>query len=326
MKNKVHDCAACMVAACAMFAQGALAQAYPSKAVRFIVPGAAGGAYDVLARAISGPLAASFGQPVIVDNRATAGGIAGQDVVAKSPPDGYTLIMTGISQMVMNKFVYPNLPYDPVRDYASITQVAWLPVSLWVHESVPAKSLPELIAYAKANPGKLNYGSAGVGHILHLLVEMLSERTGMQMVHVPYKGVAPAQQDIIAGRLQVLMFAPNSAMLNIAREGRVRALASASEKRLPQLPDVPTFGELGIPNLDAAGWLAVSAPAGTPRPIVDRLNRDIGRAVASPEVTKVYTQFSAIPATGTPEQLDQLIATDQRAWGPLIAKLGIREE
>jgi tripartite-type tricarboxylate transporter receptor subunit TctC len=315
-----------LFACCLLVAAAAAAQSYPTKPVRFIVPGAAGGAYDVLARAIGPSVSASLGQPVIVDNRATAGGIAGQEAVAKAAPDGHTLIMTGISQMVMNKFVYAKLPYDPNKDYASVSQVAWLPVSLWVHESVPAKSMNELIAYAKTHPGKLNYGSAGVGHILHLMVEMLSERTGVKMVHVPYKGVAPAQQDIVAGRLQVLMFAPNSAMLNIAREGRVRALATAADRRLPQLPEVPTFNELGIPNLNAAGWLAVSATGGTPRSVVERLNRDVVKAVAAPEVVKVYTQFSAIPASGTPEQLDQLILTDQKAWGPLIGKLGIKEE
>ncbi|MFH1044234.1 MAG: tripartite tricarboxylate transporter substrate binding protein [Pseudomonadota bacterium] len=304
----------------------ALAQSYPTRPVRVVVPNAAGGAFDTITRAFAPQLSAALGQPIVPDNRPAAGGVAGVEYVAKAVPDGYTLLTAGVSQMVLNKHFYAKLPYDPERDFAPIGMIGDLVFALFVHTSMPANNLQELIAYAKANPGKLNYGSAGVGQSFHLAMELLQQRTGAQMTHVPYKGTAPANQDLIAGRIQVMFSPPNAQMLSYVRDGRLRALASVSRKRLPALPEVPTFDEAGIRNLDVAGWSAMFSPAGTPKDVVARLNRELVRVLNLPELAKAYDALSMLPASSTPEQLAEKVSREIAMWGPVVKTLGIQLE
>jgi len=309
-----------------VFATSAFPQPYPSRPIRWIVPTAAGGAYDVVARAVATQMAANLGQPIVVDNRAAAAGIVGMEAIARAAPDGYTIGTTGVSQLTMHPSIYAKLPYDTRRDFAPITMLVSLPLALWVHTSVPANSMAEFITYVKANPGKLNYGSAGIGHSFHLATELLSQRAGISMVHVPYKGTSPAIQDLLAGRIQLMFYPPTGPMISHIKDGRLRAIATASEKRLAALPDVPTFEEAGVREFDVAGWAALSAPAGTPREIVSRLNREAVKAVMSPEAVKIYEKMGFVQATSTPEELAGRIDREIAMWGALIRTLGIKAE
>lgn len=309
-----------------VFAASAFSQTYPAKPIRWIVPTAAGGAYDVVARAVAAQMTASLGQPIVVDNRAAAAGIVGMEAIARAAPDGYTIGTTGVSQLTMHPSIYAKLPYDTRRDFAPITMLASLPLALWVHASVPARTLQEFIAHVKANPGKLNYGSAGIGHSFHLATELLAERTGTSMVHVPYKGTAPGLQDLVAGRIQVMFYPPAGPVINQMKDGRLRVLATAAERRFPTLPEVPTFEEAGVRDFDVAGWAALSAPAGTPREIVSRLNQEAVKAVMSPEAAKIYDKMGFVQATSTPDELARRIEREMRMWGGVIKALGIKPE
>ena len=305
--------------------QLAQAQAFPSKPIRIIVPSAPGGSFDILSRAIAQPVSASLGQALIVENRPATGGIVGVEALARAAPDGYTLLTAGNSHFVFNTFFYAKLPYDPRRDFAAISLIAKIPPALFVHESVPVKSLQELISFARSNPGKLNYGSAGVGHSTNLSMELIKQRTGADVVHVPYKGLNLGLQDLIAGRIQVMLYSPTDQVMAQVKAGKLRALALASETRLRTVPDMPTFAEAGLP-LDLAIWMSMSAPAGTPRDIVARLNKEVVRAVGLPELAKVYDSNSLVPTTSTPEQVGQMIEKEIEIWTPIIKSLGIKPE
>ena len=301
----------------------AVAQSYPSKPIRWVLPFAPGGGTDILSRAFVPQLSEALGQPLITDNRPASAGLIAADSVAKSPPDGYTIMTGGNSSMMFAKLTYANLSFDPERDFSHITLLALAPIALYVPESVPAKSLQELVAYAKANPGKLNYGAAGVGHPFHLAMEMLKQRTGMDLLFVPYKGMEPVILDVVAGRLQGMFYPPTSQLLAMIKAGKIRALAAATPQRLSTLPDTPTFDESGVSNFDAAGWIGLVAPAGVPRDIVMRLNREIAKIATTPELAKVYAQLSFEVATGTPEEFSQRIKREIAAWGPIVKSLGI---
>ncbi len=318
-----------MLGACFCFlaaVQTACAQAYPAKPVHWIVCYAAGGGNDILTRAIAPQLSNALGQPVVVENRPANAGIIAAETVAKSAPDGYTILTCGNSALMFNKLIYPKLSYDPERDFAPITLLANAPIALFVHESVPSKTLKEFIDYSKVQRGKLNYGSAGVGHPFHLAMEMLKQRTGLDIMHVPYKGSSLVIPDLIAGRLEAIFYPATEQLLSQVRTGKLRALAVASKQRVPVLPDTPTFDEAGVSNFDAAGWIAVVAPVGTPRDIVLRLNAGIAKSVATPEVAKIYAQESMQPATGTPEELAARIRREIAAFAPLVKSLGITLE
>ena len=316
-----------LVVACAALAAGiANAQTYPVKPIRWLVPSAASGAFDNVTRALAPVLTAQLGQPLVVENRGGAAGVGGMEQASRAAPDGYTLLTAGASQMIFNKFFYPKLPYDPQRDFAPITLLADLPIALWVHASVPARSFKELIAYAKANHGKRNYPSAGVGHGFHLGLELLSQRTGMQLTHVPFKGIGPAQLEFSAGRIDLMFSAATAPMMAQAKAGKVFALVGGIDRRMRSLPEIPNFAELGITGMDTPNWIGLVAPTGIAPDLVARLNREVARALAAPEVSKVYDAQSYIADTSSPEQFAKKIARELDTWGPLIKRLGISLE
>jgi tripartite-type tricarboxylate transporter receptor subunit TctC len=301
----------------------ASAQSYPTKPVHWVVPFPAGSGTDVMTRAIAQPLSASLGKPVVVENRAGANTFIGLEAVAKSAPDGYTMVTVVIGSIVFNAFIYRKLPYDPQRDFAPVSLFAKMPLMLIVNpSSSPAKSLKEFVAYAQGRPGKLNYGSSGVGHTFFLVMEMFKQRTQTDIVHVSYKGANFVVQDLLAGRLDVMFNSPVDS-LSFVKSGKLKALATTSAQRLASLPDVPTFQESGIPNFEITSWMAAMSPAGTPKEIISRLNREIVNAVASPELSKFYADLGMLPATTTPEEFGRLIQSEYETWGPLIKGLGI---
>jgi tripartite-type tricarboxylate transporter receptor subunit TctC len=304
----------------------ALSQAYPSKPIRWIVTSSPGGAFDLISRALSVPMATTLGQSMVIDNRPGAGGIVGLESVARAAPDGYTLVTGGISQLVLEQFFHDKLPYDSLKDFAPVSQNGDLAFALHAHQSLPVRSLRELIDFSKANPGKVFYGSAGIGHSFHLATEMLKQRTGADFTHVPYKGTSPGLKDLFVGRIQLMFYPASSQILSQIKAGVLRPLASASRRRLPELPDVPTFDEAGIANFSVATWTGLLAPAGTPREVITRLNGELAKAADSPAGRKGYEAISMLPNTSTPEEFTELIRRDLAQWGPVIKSLGIRPE
>ena len=302
-------------------AQAALAQPYPSHPIRIVAPFPAGGGYDFLSRLIAPELSKTFGQPVIVENRAGANGNIGTDAVAKSAPDGYTLLMGGNSPLALNVALYP-LPYDPLRDFAPISRVATQPNLLAAHPSVPVKSLAELIEYARANPGKVTYGSAGNGSPQHLAAELLKRMAGIDLVHVPYKGAAPNAQALLAGEIAIAF---NIILLPLphVQSGRLTGLALASARRSPLAPDIATMTELGYP-IDIDTWYGLVAPAGTPGDIISRLNAEVVRILGLPEL-KERTKSQGIElGASTPEEFAAFLRADIARWGKAIRETGIK--
>ena len=302
-------------------AQAAFAQPYPNHPIRIVAPFPAGGGYDFLSRLIAPELSKTFGQPVIVENRAGANGNIGTDAVAKSAPDGYTLLMGGNSPLALNVALYP-LPYDPLRDFAPISRVATQPNLLAAHPSVPVKSLAELIEYARANPGKVTYGSAGNGSPQHLAAELLKRMAGIDLVHVPYKGAAPNAQALLAGEIAIAF---NIILLPLphVQSGRLTGLALASAKRSPLAPDIATMTELGYP-IDIDTWYGLVAPAGTPGDIISRLNAEVVRILGLPEL-KERTKSQGIElGASTPEEFAAFLRADIARWGKAIRETGIK--
>ena len=277
------------------------AQEYPSKPVRLIVPFAPGGGNDIVARAIAQQLSASLGRQFLVDNRAGAGGVVGAELAAKSPADGYTLFLGGVGSHAVNPNLHAKLPYDPVRDFAPITLIASAPSVLVVYPSLPARTIEELTALAKANPGKLNFASNGNGSSAQLAAVLYESMAGVRMVHVPYKGLAPALADLLGGEVQ-LMFSSMVAIIPHIRTGRLRALAVTGKKRSPLLPEVPTLDESGLRGYEAGSWYGILAPAGTPPQIVARLNAGIVEALQQPEIRERLAAEGAEPIGGTPAE------------------------
>ncbi len=303
----------------------AQAQSWPDRPIRVIVPFSAGGSNDLTARVIAEKLSQAFGQPVLVENRVGAGGSIGADAVAKSPPDGYTLLQASGSTHGGNSAVYKALPYDPVRDFAPISMLVRTPFILAVHPSVPANNVRELVALAKASPGKLNYASFGTGSSSHLVAELFKTMTGIDMVHVPYKGSAPAVVGTVSGETQVVFDVINTTGPHI-KAGRLKALAVGTATRSPVLPDTPTVAESGVPGFEATvffGWLA---PAGTPRPIIDRLHREIVRALALPDVREKLAGMGNEVVGNTPEQFSTQIVAEVAKWQKLVRERGLKFE
>jgi tripartite-type tricarboxylate transporter receptor subunit TctC len=291
---------------------------YPNKTIRIIVPFTPGGSTDILARAIGIELNKAWGQSVIVENVAGAGGSIGADKVAKSPSDGYTLLMGHIGTLAVNPSLYPDLPYQPMRDFAPVAWVARVPNVLVVHPSVPAKNLKEFIALAKSKPGQLNYGSGGNGSAANLATEYFKLQTNTSLLHIPYRGTAPAVADLLGGQIQVL-FTGAPAVIGQIKSGQLRALAVSSPQRLDSLPDVPTVAESGYKNFEADQWYGVVAPKGTPPEIVNKLNAQINRALQSPELKTRLNNEGAVATPSTPEVFGELIKTELARWKPVIS-------
>jgi tripartite-type tricarboxylate transporter receptor subunit TctC len=302
----------------------ARAEDYPSKSIRLIVPFAAGGAVGAVARVLSNPLGQSLGQSIVIDNRGGAGGIIGMDAVAKAPPDGYTLLLihSGITYM---PGLYRKLPFDPVADFDSVIAAVSGSYVLAVTNSMPFNTVAELIAYAKANPGRLSYGSAGIGSTLHLAGEFFKRAAGIDMIHVPYKGAAQATTDLVGGQIQV-MIGPAVAIMPLARAGNVRALAVPSLKRSALAPELPTMIESGVADFEVTSWYGLAAPAGTPRDVILKLNIVANSALAQPDLIEQFRLQGYEPLGGSPEDLNALIKTDVARWTRIIRDAGIEPQ
>ena len=304
----------------AVVATGAAqSQPYPSKPVRLIVPYPPAGGYDVIARIMSARLSGIWGQQVVVDNRPGAEGNIGTEAAAKATPDGYTISMGGLPTHAINPALYRKLPYDPVKDFAPVTLIGSVPVILMANVQFPAKTVNEFIAYAKANPGKVSYGSAGSAP--RLAMELLRSITGIDVVHVPYKGSAPAATDLIAGQVSV-MFDNIQAHLPFIKSGRIRALGVGSAKRVAVLPDVPTLMESGVP-FEATIWYAVFAPAAVPRPILEKLNADMVKVLSMVDVQQRLGEMGLDITPSTPAQLASLVSSEAIRWGKVVREAGL---
>lgn len=314
------------LAALIAFCGAAGAQDYPNKPVRFIVPYAVGGAAELFARTIAQRMSVTLGQQVYIDSRPGANGIIGTEVAAKSPPDGYTLYMGNTGPLAINPALYQKLPYDPIADFAPISQGTLYPYILIGSSALKATTLPELIALAKSRPGELSYASAGQGSSPHLAGELFAHMAGVKLVHVPYKGSAPALNDVIGGQVP-LMFNTISTSLPHIKSGKLRAFAITGKQRSPLLPDVPTMEEMGLTGYDVTSWQGVLAPAGTPRPIIDKLNRAVVEALQSKDVIAVLSgQGDVELVSGTPEDFARLIKSDLSMYTKLTKDTGIRLE
>ncbi len=311
--------------AASLIAGTALAQTYPTHPVRMIVPYPAGGSVDVLGRAVAERIGKDLGQPVVADNRVGATGVIAHELVKSATPDGYTIGVSGTSPLVLAPHQYKNLPYDPLKDFVYLSCAGTTPFVLDVNPSLPVKNVAELVAYAKAHPGKLNFGSAGLGNSAHLAGELFKRVTGIDMVHVPYKGNALAMQDLIAGQIQVL-FDPVQTSLPQMRAGKVRALAVTSKTRFSELPDLPTVAESGFPAYEFVVWYAFIAPAATPKPIVTRLNEEINKTLRDPEMKAHFAKQGADLAQSTPESCASFVRSELALWGKMFDELGIKPE
>ena len=301
----------------------ALAQDYPTKPVRIIVPFAAGGVADALPRMVGEKLSQKWGQPVVVENKVGAAGNIGMAEGARAAPDGYTLTLAPTGNLTVNPTLFPNLPFDTAKDFTPVTMLAQVANVLVVHPSVPAKSFKELIAYAKANPDKLNFASPGDGSGAHLAGELLKLEAGIKMTHVPYKGLAPAVNDLLGGQVQ-MMFAGISTVLQHVKAGKLVALAVASPARNPQLPDTPTVIESGIAGFEVTSWYGIVTRSGTPPAVVQKLNRDMVEALKAEDVKAKLAGMGLEPVGNTPEQFDTLIKAEGRKWSDIVRRAGIK--
>ena len=307
----------------ALSATWASAQGYPARPIRLVVPFPAGGPLDVVARAIGQKLTEAWGQPVVIDNRPGAGGNIGADLVAKSAPDGYTILEGALSTHAVNVSLYSRMPYDPVRDFAPITLVAVTPNVLVLNPSVPAGTVKELIAYAKANPGKLSFGSGSNGSAGHLAGELFKTEAGVDMVHVPYKGAAPAMQALLAGDTQ-LMFDNLANTMQQVHAGKLKALAVTTEHRSALVPELPTLSEAGLPGFDVSTWWGFMAPAGTPKEIIAKWNTEVTRILSTPEMKAFFAQQGAEPAPTSPEAFAALIQREIAKYAKIVKASGAK--
>ena len=299
--------------------------AYPGKPVKIIVPFPPGGSTDIVARAIGERLQAALGQPFVVDNKAGASGNIGMGEAVRSPADGYTLVLGAPQTLTINPQIFANLPFDPQKDLAPIAVIASVPNVLVVTNKLPVKTPQELLAYAKANPGKLNYGSSSIGGTPHLSAEMFKAMTDTSIVHVPYKGSAPAVQDLVGGQIE-MMFDNLPAALPQIRAGNLRALAVTTLKRSPSAPDLPTLDESGLKGFDSQGWFALLAPVGTPAAILEKINAEVNKALATPEFRERLQAVGAEPVGGTIDDFKQRIRQETERWAKVIKFANIKAQ
>lgn len=298
------------------------AQPYPNRPVRLIVPFPPGGAVDAYARSVQAALADNLGQPVIIENRAGASGMIGAEMVAKAPPDGYTLLVGNIATMAMNAGIYTKMPYDPMRDLTPIMQTVMVNYVLVVNPAVPVRSVAELVAYARANPAKLSYGSSGSGSAQHMAAELFKAQTGTNITHVPYKGTGALVGDLIAGHIQVA-FADQASMMPQVKAGKLRALAVGGARRSPEYPDIPTVAEAGnLSGYEAVAWQGMAGPAGLSPAIVKRLNEAFAKVQAAPEVRERLTGVGLTPVGGTPEEFGRYIKNEIAKWTKVAKDIG----
>lgn len=312
----------CALAAIAAHAPAG-AQVYPQKPVRLVVGVPAGGTTDVVARLVGQKLGEQLGQQVVIENRGGAGGNIGAELVAKAPPDGYTLFLATIGTMTINPSLYSKMPFDTLRDFAAISQLTSMPQLLVVHPSVPVKTVKELIAYAKSRPGQLNFASGGAGTAIHLAGELFKTMAGVDMVHIAYKGSAPAMTDLIGGQVS-LMFDQILTSLPHAQGGKLRALAVTTEKRSPAAPQIPTIAEAALPGYAVTTWHGLLAPAGTPRDVVNRLSGEAARALQSPDIRDRFASQGVDPVSSTPEAFAAMMKAELEKWRRVIAASGAK--
>ena len=317
--------AALGVALSALLAGGAQAQAYPGKAIRYIAPFPPGGSSDVMSRVIAQKLAENMGQPVTVENRPGAGANIGHELAAKSAPDGYTMIMTNSSTMTTNPHLYKRMGFDPVADFAPVSLVATAGQILVVHPSVPAKNVAELIALAKSKPGKMNFGSGGIGIQSHITGEMFKSATGVNLVHVPYKGTIQAVIDLVAGQVEMVFSDMVPAVPQI-KAGKIRPLAVTSERRSAILPEVPTMIEAGLPGFDASVWWAILMPRGTPPEVINRMNSELAKVMKLPDVQEKYASLGVLAIHSTPEKVTEYIKVQTPQMAKILKAAGVEPE
>jgi len=298
------------------------AQSYPAKPIRFIVPFPPGGGNDTLARLIGQKLTAATGQQVIIDNRPGAGGAIGAEAAAKSAADGYTIFLAGVATHGINPNLRKKLAYDPVKDFDAVSLIASAPLLVVVHPSLPVKSVKQLVALAKTQPGKINYASNGAGGSSHMAVELFKMMTGTNLVHIPYKGLSPALTELLSGEVQ-LMFSSAVAMLPQVKSGKLRAIAMTGAKRSPAIPDIPTVAEAGVPGYETGSWYGIVVPAGTPKPAIDRLSKEVVAIVHTPDITKRLNDEAVIPVGSTPEAFAAHIRQELARWAKVIKQSGI---
>jgi len=315
--------AACALAAALLACPPAFAQSYPAKPVRIVVGVPPGGTTDVVARLVGQKLAGQLGQQVVIDNRGGAGGNIGAELVAKSAPDGYTLFLATIGTMTINPHLYRQMPFDTLRDFAAVSQLTSMPQVLALHPSVPARTLRDLIALARAQPGSLNFASGGSGTAIHLAGELFKSMTGTQMVHVPYKGSAPAMTDLLSGQVSIMFDQIVTAMPHV-QSGRLRALGVTTAKRSAIAPDLPTLGESGLPGYEITTWHGLLAPAGTPREIVAKLSGETARALQAADVREKFAGQGVDPVSSTPEQFHAFMQSELEKWGKVVKASGAR--
>ena len=315
----------CLLAVAPVHAQAGGASGYPNRPIRLIVPFPPGGGNDILARSVATRLAEIVGQQVVVDNRGGAGGLIGATTAAQATPDGYTLMLASLGNLVVNPALQAKPPYDPVRDYAPVTLLATSYFLAAIHPSLPAKNVQEFIALAKAKPGAMNYGSSGVGSSVHLTGEMFRFLAGIDIVHIAYKGTGPALTDLIGGQVQ-LVIPPYPSVIGHVRGGRLRALGVSGPKRVASAPDIPTIAEAGVPGYEVVNWQGIVLPARTPVAIVQKLNRDLHAAMKIPGMSESLSAQGLDPVTGTPESFGALIKSEAPKYRDLIKRAGIKAD
>jgi tripartite-type tricarboxylate transporter receptor subunit TctC len=313
------------LAAALVWTAGAAAQTYPSKPIRWIVPYTPGGITDNVTRVVTQRVQEQTGWNIVVENKPGANSILGADLAAKSPPDGYTFL-TVIAAHAANATLYAGkIPYDPVKSFAPVSLAAIAPLIMTANNNLPVKDAKELIAYAKANPGKISFGSSGIGAAAHLTTELFKQTAGVDMVHIPYKGTAGALQDLMGGNLQILVDTPSALMPHV-RGGKIKAIGMFSNKRLAGAAEVPTMAEAGGPALEAATWVLFLAPAGTPRDIVNRMSAEVAKAVGAPDIKSRFEALSIEPVGNTPEQAAKFLADEIAKWSKVITTAGVKAE
>ncbi|WP_334162729.1 tripartite tricarboxylate transporter substrate binding protein [Achromobacter insolitus] len=312
--------ACALVAGMAASSAAGAAEAYPSKPIRFVVPAAAGGPTEIVTRLLAERMTQSMGVSVIVEAKPGAGGNIGADAVAKSAPDGYTILMGTIGTNAINQTLYKSMPFQPLKDFTAVTQVVSYPLVVVVNPKLPIYSVADLIAYARANPGKLNRASGGSGTSMHMSGELFNEMAGVQMQHIPYKGSLPALTDVIGGQAD-LAFDSLVIAQPLIKAGKLRAIAVTGPKRSPAAPDIPTVAET-VPGYAMTSWIGVFAPAGTPRPIVDRLQQEIARALADPRVREQLVSQAADPVASKPDDFARFTADETEKWAPVVKASG----